>query len=321
LRFKQLSNIIRCLTSSQCLSALAGFFLIYLLVGCQESKPSEVLPVQTQDESAIVNGRVVEPKEKNKGSLLDYVVGLQTSQGAHCSGTLIHKRLILTAAHCVEKLEKPEDLKIHFGLEMFESKGSPVKAIRMHPQYSKSKDRAGEPDDNDIAVILLESEAPPGTLIAKYKDLNFDYRSDFTYTISGFGLTQGLEGMPSDSGILRTAEFQYTLANLNGVVFEINQKPYSKEEIEMAQKSNLQLQPRAGVCNGDSGAGALVQRPDGVHLVGVVRSLRWRNRTSDLSDDLPPINRCNYLGQILISSYKKQFITKASLELLALNSH
>ena len=73
-----------------------------------------------------------------------------------CGGTLITRRHVLTAAHCMEDFDGPTDLNVLTGIHSTNERNNPTPAmaITVHPQY--------EPDTfaNDVAVVTLSRPLP-----------------------------------------------------------------------------------------------------------------------------------------------------------------
>lgn len=188
-------------------------------------------PNRGSSQSAIVNGQ---PSSSSAVVALVYV-GLPT-----CSGTLVARRLILTAAHCIGSFDGA-----YFGDDSLEGSGElvPVVSQWTHPLY--------EPDgyENDVGFALLEADAPAEIqpLAISRSPLPSDFVGS-TVRVVGYGQT--------------TADDLGASARREG--------PADVSEVK-TKEFDLQPAP-ANPCFGDSGGPALADLGRGEEIVGVTSS-------------------------------------------------
>ncbi|KEI71859.1 hypothetical protein GV64_14940 [Endozoicomonas elysicola] len=89
-----------------------------------------------------------------------------------CSGSILSKRKVLTAAHCTEKGGKTVSLQVAFN-----GKNYPVKNIRRCPNYPMGENKACM---NDIALLSLSSPLPKSALRLKV-NLNYKMENEQAY--------------------------------------------------------------------------------------------------------------------------------------------
>lgn len=80
-------------------------------------------------------------------------VSLQLGTRHVCGGTIIAPNIILTAAHCVVKVNEPQSYAIRAGSTLWSSGGSYIRARRIIPH---SQFNAPTHMNNDIALVLLQ---------------------------------------------------------------------------------------------------------------------------------------------------------------------
>lgn len=220
-----------------------------LACGSQELKKREG-PSTTQEEASFISGgdlaKTDSPEAKS-------TVAIDIGDSGRCTGTIISKNRIVTAAHCMIGRE-PNDLTILFGNNLdVAAKRKRVKKIVIHPDYNHNAPLVDPRGDskakgfiNDIAFIDIVGRIPSSFKVMPILPNAKEFKSGNYVAIAGYGNTY--DGSGASQQLRRTASI-VKLVDSDRKVFVIENGNHS-------------------TCTGDSG-GPAIRKIDGVaYLVG-----------------------------------------------------
>ncbi len=214
-----------------------SIFLFSILTACQVSENSKQNLVRSQSIPAIINGR-----EVSKSDLFaKHVVGIFKKGETKCTGVLIAKNAVLTAAHCLPDISKAS---ISFGLNKKSLQLLPITGHLQHPDYDESIVGIVEDPANDVMVVAFSGELPVGFEPAEISDQDLVQKGSVVL-IAGYG---------------RDEDDQYDYLKAT----EVNVVEAVRFEFRTEEK-------KSGSCDGDSGGPVFIKNSENKYvLVGSV---------------------------------------------------
>ena len=173
--------------------------------------------------------------------------------GALCTGTLVHPKLVLTAAHCLNEVTSAGQITVRLGDDVTAptSASRAVEAFGIHPMFCGEDTEICKEDTWDYAYVLLRDpveDFTPTRPLTQQEDWDDAIYVGAPLTLVGYGNDE---------------------KGLNGIKREV--------DVSIVRFSGTGLEFIAGghgmdSCQGDSGGPAFVRTPAGEELLGGITS-------------------------------------------------
>lgn len=232
--------------NQKCGIALLG---LALLASCAPNN-------QTADGLAtnIVGGKAVKANDQKKSGIVGIVIKTADGMGI-CTGSLIARNIVLTAAHCLDESESPiQNIFVVFAESIDKAKPEQIRVASTgvaNENFAPSAPDSGK-SWNDVALLKLAEDAPADFKLALLPDENLKLSVGQQLIQQGYGRAEADRSAKTDSsGVLRTVSGIGILAiSADGLELQMNEA-------------------KKGSCNGDSGGPALLKTSRGQVVVGV----------------------------------------------------
>ena len=255
---------------------LMGLVLVTALVtNCAPENNQDPALYLTEDSSGIIGGSAADSQFQKQNGLVQLKLITKTGQ-ATCTGTLVSRNVVMTAAHCVF-LPGLKDVAVMFTLtDKLANQENTIFAtgVVVHEGYVGLKGNAetiGDSDIwNDIALLKLSKDAPTDFKTAQLPPLGskVSLLKGQRVILAGYGITNAMvrREVKQPDGSTRVSELPSegtgTLRKVDKIV--VTQVTTDQKEITLDQRKFR------GACHGDSGGPAFIKLKNGSLLqVGV----------------------------------------------------
>jgi secreted trypsin-like serine protease len=260
-----------------------GFILLYLgLAACGGSSNNNVggtppgpdrlgLAAQRVCGEGVSDPGIIGGKKLGSNSRIasGVVVLLDKENQYLCSGTLVAKNVVLTAAHCLNKNKDTSQILVGFTTDILcdwgqknYSRFAYGSAKVIHPLY-QGLTQDPHSIGYDFGLLKLDRDAPwfANPLPVEMNQVRWAYEPSIYVAGSGVTLSGGVQD--DSDPMLRIVQVQPALIKQAEWDVEASSKGLYKELVYFDESHG------SGACSGDSGGPALVKRASGYAVAGV----------------------------------------------------